>query len=200
MSSDYWKEVLTTAKVRLSELRARRDELDAEREEVNLEIVQLEQVVTNLSPLVAERAQSPLIYSLMSPLPTNLADACREVLRQVKKYMTPIEIRNTLAASGYDLSQHNNPLASIHGILKRLAESGEVEALTHDLKGTMYSWKSTGGVRVPGSTPSSGTPYDLLPQRPAKPGHRADPPPAEGRGPLRRLPLPPKDKEGKKRE
>ena len=154
MSSDYWKGVLNTARERLIELRARRDELDAEREEVNLEIVQVEQVVTNLTPLVAEARQDmPRVSMLLGGL--SLADACREVLKSTNKHMTPIEVRDALEASDYDLKQHNNALASIHGVLKRMADSGEVEPVTNDVRGTMYRWKG-GGIRVPGSTGGGG--------------------------------------------
>ena len=191
MSSDYWKGVLTTARKRLVDLRARRDELDAEREEVNLEIVQVEQVVANLTPLVSDVCLERLpTYRL--PNEIKLADACREILQKNDRHMTPIEIRSALEAGGYDLTQHTNALASIHGVLKRLAESGEAEQLTHDIRGTMYRWK-VGTVRLPGGTSGKASQYQSinggakgdpavpLPSRP-RPGHRADPPPSEGPG------------------
>lgn len=150
MSSEYWKGVLNTARERLDILRARRDELDAEREEVNLEIVQVEQVVANLTPLVSEaRLEVPKVAMRVAGL--SLADACRKVLESINRHMTPIEVRNTLEASGYDLKQHNNALASIHGVLKRLAESGEAETVTLNEKGTMYRGKSTGVAYPPQS-------------------------------------------------
>src|SRR5437868_13835579 len=124
MSKDYWREVLNTARRSLVKLRVRRDELDAEREEVNLEIVQLEQVVANVLPLVSDIPVENLpTYRL--PAEIKLTDACREILKNNDKHMTPIEIRGALEVGGYDLSQHANALASIHGVLKRLVESGE---------------------------------------------------------------------------
>jgi hypothetical protein len=155
MSKEYWKEVLTTARKTLTQLRDRRDELDAEREEVNLEIVQLEQVVANLVPLVPEGMPGRLPrYRL--PTEIKLTDACREVLKKSDKHITPIEIRNALETGGYDLSQHANALASIHGVLKRLVESGEAEPLSHELRGTMYRWKSQGTQFV--KQPAGGAP------------------------------------------
>lgn len=65
-----------------------------------------------------------------------LADAIREVLKVSEQYRTPRGIRDSLRASEYDLTQHPNALASIHGVLKRLAESGEVEQL--NFKGKTY--------------------------------------------------------------
>jgi hypothetical protein len=54
--------------------------------------------------------------------------------------MTARGIRDSLAVSGYNLEQHSNPLASIHGVLKRLAERGDVEQLEAEGK-TRYRWK-----------------------------------------------------------
>lgn len=227
MSSDYWKSVLTTARKRLAELRARRDVLDAEREEVNFEIVQVEQIVSNLTPLVSD-VSSEVLPTYRLPAEIKLTDACREILKKNDRHMTPIEIRSALEAGGYDLSQHANALASIHGVLKRLVESGEAEALIHDIKGALYRWKVE-TVRVPGGTsgkagatvfaekalealgkadpPGAGAGalfkvtkddavqyvFGPLPtRRPAKPGHRADPPPADSEMPGVKGVLPPR--------
>jgi len=157
MSREYWKEVLVTARKTLAELRVKRDELDAEREEVNLEIVQLEQVVSNLTPLVPDLPmQRQATFRLPSEI--KLTDACREILKKYDQHMTPSEIRNALAEGGYDLSQHANALASIHGVLKRLTESGEAEALSHDVRGTMYRWKNQ-GTRYPTQSAGGTAPY-----------------------------------------
>ena len=43
--------------------------------------------------------------------------------------MTARAVRDSLEISGYNLKQHGNPLASIHGVLKRLADSGEAEQI-----------------------------------------------------------------------
>jgi hypothetical protein len=180
MSRDYWKEVLGTARKTLAELRVKRDELDAEREEVNLEIVQLEQVVSNLTPLVSE-SQVEKIIAYRLPTDIKLTDACREILKKNDKHMTPIEIRSALEGGGYDLTQHANALASIHGVLKRLAESGEVESITHDIRGTMYRWKQ--GTRILGSAPGSSS-------TPAKRGIGGDPQPAYPPGSLGELARP----------
>ena len=171
MSKDYWMGVFETARRRLEELRERRDTLDAEREEVNLEIVQLEQVVNNLTPLIAEVSADTLpLFLLKNPNEISLADACREVLKNYNRHMTPIEIRNTLELVGYNLRQHSNALASIHGVLKRMAESGEVEQLTHDVLGTMYRWKKPAatGTPLPAHGAGGGT---------VKRGNSGDPPP-----------------------
>jgi hypothetical protein len=143
MSKDYWKEVLETACKKRETLRSRRDELDAEREEINLEVVQIEQLIEHLTPLATD---TPLDHiPLMNEkyvTGLNLADACREVLKTVNTHFTPIQVRDTLASIDYNLNQYSNPLASIHGVLKRMVESGEVESLAHEKRGTIYRWKA----------------------------------------------------------
>jgi hypothetical protein len=55
--------------------------------------------------------------------------------------MTPVELRDELKAIGYDLAKHTNALASIHSVLKRLAESEAKEVKMHEHKeGARYSW------------------------------------------------------------
>src|SRR5262245_14839541 len=60
-----------------------------------------------------------------------LSDACRMVLRSnAGRSMSPTEVRDGLRAIGYDTSseKHSNIMASIHSVLKRLAESGTVKS------------------------------------------------------------------------
>jgi len=68
-----------------------------------------------------------------------LADACRAVLRTSEKPMTPLEVRDGLKGVGYNLTQHKNEMASIHSVLKRLAESKDVKSTTKD-DATRYVW------------------------------------------------------------
>jgi hypothetical protein len=140
MSQQYWTEALSTAKERLEALRIRLDAIDAEREEIVNEVVQMEQLVKSLTPLTTDSPLDKVNTTLIKNAANlNLADACRRVLAENDRYMTPIEIRNTLVASEFDLSNYSNPLASIHGVLKRIAESGDIEK--HDKGGTtLYKW------------------------------------------------------------
>jgi hypothetical protein len=55
-----------------------------------------------------------------------LTDACRLVLRNATQPLTALEVRGRLASIGVDLDRHSNPLASIHTVLKRLHEAGEL--------------------------------------------------------------------------
>jgi len=59
-------------------------------------------------------------------VPLGLTDACRLVLRNATQPLTALEVRDRLASIGVDLEKHSNPLASIHTVLKRLHEAGEL--------------------------------------------------------------------------
>jgi hypothetical protein len=139
--SPYWKSVYDKAFDHLAELRAERDTLDTQLEEINKEIVQLEQVVSALTHLTADDAAKDESLVVGGIAELGLAEACRKVLQTTNSYRTARGVRDSLEASGYDLKgHHNNPLASIHGVLKRLVDSGEVEQLESGGK-TRYRWK-----------------------------------------------------------
>ncbi len=142
MKNDELKLMADSIRNSLAGLRAERDELTDRTEELNKRILQLEQVLNSLAPLVEEirlEIADNMFVEGISDL--GLADACREVLKKSNTFRTARGIRDSLEHSGYDLSQHNNALAGIHGVLKRLAESGEVEQLENEGK-TRYRWKS----------------------------------------------------------
>jgi hypothetical protein len=65
-------------------------------------------------------------------VPLGLTDACRLVLRNATQPLTALEVRDRLASIGVDLEKHSNPLASIHTVLKRLHEAGELAERDRD--------------------------------------------------------------------
>ena len=69
-----------------------------------------------------------------------LTEACRAVLRNASNAMTPVEVRNRLAAIGFDLSHYSNELASIHTVLKRLNQSGQLRLLPRGRGKHAYEW------------------------------------------------------------
>lgn len=140
--ADYWRKVEETARERLAELRAERDEKEAELEAMGQEIVKLERLVESLYPLAVEVTVSgrPPALKVEGVADLGLADALREILKQGNSYRTARGLRDSLEASDYRLEQHSNPLASIHGLLKRFVERGDVEQLETEGK-TRYRWK-----------------------------------------------------------
>jgi hypothetical protein len=56
-----------------------------------------------------------------------LADEIRSVLSALYPlWLRPVEIKKHLERLGHDLSKYQNPLATIHMIVRRMTESGEV--------------------------------------------------------------------------
>jgi hypothetical protein len=137
---EYWIDALKNAHERLGARRIRLDALDVERGELTNEILQLEKLIQSIEPFTTDRPLdviNKICEEFTIEPDEGLADACRRVLHTTQRYMTPQEIRDILEASNYDLKQHNNPLASIHGILKRFDQSGEVSSMSHGSK-TVY--------------------------------------------------------------
>jgi|GEM_PF-4239969 len=134
----YWPDVYKKIQEELEELRESRHLQLSDLAETTDRIVQLEKLSEHIAPLLEE---GETVLDVIAPVTNlNLADAVREVLRRSEHFRTPRGIRDTLEYNGYNLKErHNNPLASIHGILKRLAESGEAEF--HEGR---YRWKDRG--------------------------------------------------------
>jgi len=65
-------------------------------------------------------------------VPLGLTDACRLVLRNATQPLTALEVRDRLASIGVGLDRHSNPLASIHTVLKRLHDAGELAERDRD--------------------------------------------------------------------
>jgi hypothetical protein len=61
-----------------------------------------------------------------STVPYGLTDACKTSLRCGGVPMTPLEVRDRLVSTGFDLNKYSNPVAAIHTVLKRLTASGHV--------------------------------------------------------------------------
>jgi hypothetical protein len=135
----YWKDVYHESQRELELLRAERDERKAELQELNEDILRIEELARHLLPFASDIAESPTVVVAEGLAKMKLADACREVLKQTAHFRTAKDVRDSLEAGGYDLKQHNNALASIHGILKRFQEAGAVEQLESGGK-TRYRW------------------------------------------------------------
>jgi hypothetical protein len=68
------------------------------------------------------------------------------VLRNAADPLTALEIRDRLEAVGIHLDKYSNPLASIHTILKRMHDSGEVAAADREESArTAYAMVLPGG-------------------------------------------------------
>jgi hypothetical protein len=71
-----------------------------------------------------------------------LTDACKTSLRCAGVPMTPLDVRDRLQATGFDIDRYSNPLAAIHTVLRRLTESGELRRRASRSRGVTYEFRS----------------------------------------------------------
>ena len=90
--------------------------LGAQRREIDDRLSQLAQTIGTLNRLCG----------FVSNVEWGLTDACRVVLKNASRPMTPTDVRDRLEAIGFDLSKYANSLAAVHTVLKRLNQAQEV--------------------------------------------------------------------------
>ena len=124
MSGDDYRAALDAAVREYEDLGARRRDIDAR-------LAALAQTIGTLSRLMG----------LTPTVPLGLTDACRLVLRAGLP-MTPVEVRDRLAAIGMDLSIYSSELSAIHTVLKRLNEAGEIRLVPRASGRHAYLWQA----------------------------------------------------------
>jgi hypothetical protein len=127
--NDY-KKALEAAQTELSDLMAKRAELDER-------IARLGETVNGLSYLIGHDGAAGV-------LGLGLTNAIRKVLSDSGRPMAPVEIRAALVAAGFDVYKYTDIIPSIHAILKRLFEAGQVVMVQHGSEDAgytrMYLW------------------------------------------------------------
>ena len=109
MSKDEYRRALDAAVREYEKLTSERAQLDAR-------ISQLQHSIAALTKLCGFEPTVPL----------GLTDACRLALRNSPTPLTALELRDRLTSIGIDLTKYSNPLASIHTVLRRMREGGEI--------------------------------------------------------------------------
>lgn len=107
------------------------ESLGEQRRDIDGRLSQLAQTIATLSRLLG----------LTPTVPLGLTDACRLVLRAGVP-MTPIQVRERLAAIGVDLSIYSSELSAIHTTLKRLNEAGEIRLIPKLDGKHAYLWQA----------------------------------------------------------
>jgi hypothetical protein len=91
--------------------------------------------------LARVRAARASLNALVSEEPTEfegkLADAIRNVLMAHSVSYVPTQVRDKVKELGYVFREDSNQMAAVHGVLKRLVESGEVKT---------KQWKKNPGI------------------------------------------------------
>jgi hypothetical protein len=101
-----------------------------ERDQLNRKIENTAELISANANFLPEEERAAQLQKLAEMVagPPGFTDSVRNVLRNVpSQALTAKKVRDLLRGAGFDLSSYTNPLASIHTILKRLAERGEVE-------------------------------------------------------------------------
>jgi hypothetical protein len=107
--------------------------LAEKRREIDQRLAELAQTIGTLAKLLG----------LTPTVPMGLTDAIRLVVRGAGVPMTPVEVRDRLAAIGFDVSKYVNDLAAVHTILKRLNEAGELRFVRRTPGKQQYTWNRT---------------------------------------------------------
>jgi hypothetical protein len=105
--------------------------LGARRHEIDERLAQLAQTIGTLNRLCG----------FVSNVQWGLTDACRVVLRNAGRAMTPTEVRDRLESIGFDLARYANSLAAVHTVLKRLNQSQEVLFVEHPSGRFACEWR-----------------------------------------------------------
>lgn len=147
----FWEGAVERAHDMLAEMRAERDELSNRVEDLNAKILQWERILASLKPVASNDPASTQVQVIPNIANVYLSDACLTIINTVNTNLTARAIRDILEASGYKPNaKHNNALASIHGVLKRLAEGGKIESQETEGK-TFYRAKPTVAINAAGS-------------------------------------------------
>jgi len=118
-----YRKIVTLYSAALHKLLDQRDKLNRKIEHT----AELISANANFLPDGERAAQLQKLAEMVAG-PPGFTDSIRNVLRNVpSQALTAKQVRDLLRGAGFDLSSYTNPLASIHTILKRLAERGEVE-------------------------------------------------------------------------
>jgi hypothetical protein len=113
-------------------------ELSAQQAAIDQRLAQLTQTIGSLTRLC----------HLTPTLSSGLTEACRTVLKASDGCLTALEVRGQLEAMGFDVSRYANELASIHTVLKRLVQSGEVRFVPRVNGKPVFEWMKPGQVVV----------------------------------------------------
>jgi hypothetical protein len=123
-SSNY-KKAYDTAKRELAQLLSQQEALAKRLVTVRESIQTLATLCESEGIIVVPSAEATHLL-----ITVTLADEIRVILRATSpEWLRPAQVKGHLARLGHDLSKYQNPQATIQMVLKRMAESGEVEEM-----------------------------------------------------------------------
>lgn len=116
------------ARVELEKLQREKGELERAVEDHEKQIAVLTRTVNFLAQMVGE----PAVPAVEPDTQPGMTGSIREILKKAPEPLTASEIRDALESLGFDMKSYSNPLATVHTVLRRLAEADEVET-THEM-------------------------------------------------------------------
>jgi hypothetical protein len=124
------------------EIRGELESLEIQQEDIERRIARLRQALIGLVPLSKEPIHAGMygidLTSVAAEIDSmSITDATRQILQAAEAPLAPTEIKKRLIDMGKDLSNQKNVMASVHSLLKRLVQGGEIE--TRD-NGLTYQW------------------------------------------------------------
>ena len=123
MSSADYKKAYQSAKKELADLITTQDRLERRKVELRKSLEVLSALCKS-EEIEVEQSHEAL-YLLENTL---IADEVRSILKsQYPGWQRPTQLLEELQRLGRDLSSYTNPLATVHMVLKRMSETGEVQ-------------------------------------------------------------------------
>ncbi len=116
------------------------ESLLTEHERIEERVLSLRKTMNALSTLISQHGgkdkdlMDAAAARLREVIDASLTDDIHKILTAAKHPLTASEIRLELKELGDGLAEHSNPLATIHAILNRLAESGRAHETVKDGK------------------------------------------------------------------
>jgi hypothetical protein len=177
MSDDeVFKTALNDAYKKLDEMLAEQAELDQRRIALDRDIARWGEKIVHLAALVDDIPEESNVGRFMKMRKEmGLTNAVREVLKASKRSLMPTQVRDGLIKAGFDVSEYQNILATLHITLKRLVASKEALEVKKD-GNKVYSWNPNAPVRGLGSLLDAYTANQAAIQPLVRPTLRQTPP------------------------
>jgi hypothetical protein len=140
MTENIHHQSLNAAVSEATELLKQREKLEEQIDKLDKRIGELLWAIRGIAPLCGiddEAKAYPYLFADEIEPEIGFTDAVRKVMHTPPlEFLSPIQVRDRLIETGFNLDKYTNPMASIHTILKRLVRSGQVDET--DEEGRMY--------------------------------------------------------------
>jgi hypothetical protein len=143
MALDYM-ELLESAKKELISLQQLRNDIELQKAEVDAKILGLSRTIIALAPVTGPEEERKWLAFLGEigtvPAEVGITEMIRTAIKGAESPLGAQEVKTKLEAKGWDFSRYSNALSTIHTILKRLHEAGELREYPASGGGKKYDW------------------------------------------------------------